>query len=1085
MLKQLRYVLTPPIFSDENQEQLASFLRVVLLTCFFVTLAHIVFRFFLTSNFFEKLWVDGIVLLSIISMWMLLRSGRVYLTGGLLPTALWLAVTAVVLLDKKGAADPAFVVYPVLLVITGFVWGGRGALLMSGVTGAISLVFVTPESRLLWLDYLIVFLVISVLLGVARHNIYQALKRVTLSERALELQNAMLRREIEEHQRAKTAQYTAEDKYRNIVENAVEGIFQSTPDGRILSANPALARMLGYDSPQALMTSVTDSERQVYVDPEHRRKWKALLEANGEVRGFETQMYRKQGTIIAVIDNTRVVRDEAGKVLYYEGILEDITDRKKAEEAVERERNLLRTLIDYLPENIYIKDRECRFLVNNVVSMQILGVSCQEDLIGKSDFDFFPHEMASSWYAQEQAVMESGVAVMDKEDAQPWNTDNRLWVEGSMIPLRDAKGTVIGIVGMNRDITERKQADEALRKSEERYRIVSELTSDYAYAYEVLEDGSIRYEWTTESFTRLTGFDDHGVNFSLYHPDDRPLVQADLTKTVAGQLTRREYRAITKTGEVLWLEVSRHPVWDETLGRVVRFYGVARNITERKNAEEAIAHERNLLRTLIDHLPENIYIKDRQCRFLVNNVVSMGLLGVSHQEDLIGKDDFDFFPREIAEPWYLQEMSLLETGEAIKDLESEQPWRGDFRRWVENSTIPLRDPSGQIIGLVGINRDISERKRVEEALRKSEERYRVITELISDSAFSVRVEPDGRLVQDWQTASVQRSTGYTAEELMGREVFSIYHPDDAKKMQRDIETILQGASVEGEYRLYAKNGEMRWIHNYTQPIFDEQQRVVRFYGVSQDITERKAAEAQQIELAVAAERQRVEVLKDFLSDATHDLRTPLSILSTSLYLLQKSTTPEKQKHYIDQLTDQTKRIKEIIENMFSLLRLDMAQEDFSFARWHLNELIQTVVAEHQLLAAQKQHRLVMELDPHNPTVVADNTVLMTALKHILTNALNYTPNGGLIHLKSYQENQCAVVEVTDNGIGISPEDLPRIFERFYRGDKARQIETGISGLGLTIARKIIQAHHGEIEVKSVAGQGSTFRIKIPFVREGM
>lgn len=1083
MFTQLHDRLTPQVFSnDEDLNQLANFLQVVLLALLIFSLVHTFLRFFLMSDFMNRAWIDAIALLGEIGLLFMLRRGRVYLTGNILILAIWLLMTLVVVSSGNGLFDPAFIAFSVVLVIAGFIWGGRGALVMAAATSVLGLLLLTPNAIFLWLNDTFTFAMIAVLIGFARRSIYQALHRARDSERTLEAQNEKLRREIAEHQQAKLAQHSAEDKYRSMVENAAEGIFQSTPDGRVLSANPALARIFGYDSPQELMSAITDAAQQIYVHPERRQEWMSLLESKGEVRGFETEIYRKQGDIITVVTHIKAVRDASGNLLYYEGILEDITERKRAEEA--------------------------------------------------------------------------------------------------------------------------------LHQSEERYRIVSELISDYAYSFEIAKDGSFHLNWATESITRLTGYSltELSNSFSIYHPEDQPRAEVDFKKTIAGQETQGTYRCLTKTGQTLWLEVYRRPVWDETLGRVIRYVGVGRDITQRKLAEETVAQERNLLRTLIDHLPEDIFIADRQCRFLINNSVSMQLLGVAHQKDVTGKNTFDFFPREIAEGWHLQGQAVMETGQAIMDQEREQPWRSGDYRWVLNSVIPLRDANNQVIGVLGVNRDITERKRAEEALRKSEERYRIvselisdyaysfdvdehgaihhdwttesftrlteytpqelgsnfdlyhpddlpiaeadtqrtvngqptwgeyriisksgetqwvelhrhpvwdetlnrvtqfygvarniterkraevaqrdseeryriISELISDYAFSVRIDSDGSIVQDWHTASLMRRFGYTPEEVTRLGLTSLCHRDDLPQLQRSLAAVLQGNTIEVECRLITKRGETCWVQAYAQPVVNEKGQVIRFYGVIQDISERKAAETLQIEMAVAAERQRVEVLKGFLSDATHDLRTPITIMSTSLHLLERTTgMPEKQPRYIKQLKDQTRHIKDIIENMFSLTRLDMAQEDFNFGSWDLNHVAKEVAAAEQVLIAEKQHSLVMELTPQDLAVIADSTELTKALKHILVNALNYTPNGGLITLKTYQRDQQAVIEVTDSGIGISPEDLPRIFERFYRVDKARQLETGTSGLGLTIARKILQAHHGEIEAESTLGIGSTFRIIVP------
>ncbi len=389
--------------------------------------------------------------------------------------------------------------------------------------------------------------------------------------------------------------------------------------------------------------------------------------------------------------------------------IQELKDRRQAEETLSRERNLLRAFIDHLPDIVYVKDRDSHFLLNNAVSMRSLGVVTQEELAGKSDFDFFSKDLAERWRAEEEAVMDSNAPILEREVYQPWRTEKRRWVSESLIPLRDAQGQVIGIVGISRDIT------------------------------------------------------------------------------------------------------------------------------EHKVAEETLSRERNLLRTLIDNLPENIYIKDRQSRFLLNNAVSMRLLNVTRQEDLIGKSDFDFFPREVVESWYAQEQAVMESGEAQLDVVEEYPWSGDQRRWVIGSMIPLRDANNEVIGLLGMNRNITESMAAEEALRLSEQRYRMLVENLPDSVI-ILYDRDLRFVLV-DGPEVENAGYTTANQMIGKILYEAFPPEISQLFEANMKAVLEGKTFSAEIPF----GDLFYRYHYV-PLHNEQGEIAYGMILGQNITARKKAE---------------------------------------------------------------------------------------------------------------------------------------------------------------------------------------------------------------------------------------------------
>jgi sigma-B regulation protein RsbU (phosphoserine phosphatase) len=264
-----------------------------------------------------------------------------------------------------------------------------------------------------------------------------------------------------ERQRADAALMEAEQKYHGIFDHIVEGIFQTTPEGRYLSANPALARIYGYSSPEELMAGVTDIERKLYVEPGRRAEFIKLMQEHDTVTDFESPIHRKDGSIIWIAENVRAIRDPKGRLLYYEGTVEDITQRRLAEEKVRNSEALYHSLVETLPQNIFRKDLEGRFTFVNQRFCQTLGKK-PEEILGRTDADLFPAELAAKYQRDDRNIMETGRSFETIEQHQVSGSD-KLYVQVAKTPLYDVQGKIIGLQGIFWDISERKRAEEQVR----------------------------------------------------------------------------------------------------------------------------------------------------------------------------------------------------------------------------------------------------------------------------------------------------------------------------------------------------------------------------------------------------------------------------------------------------------------------------------------------------------------------------------------------------------------------------------------------------------------------------------------------
>jgi phosphoserine phosphatase RsbU/P len=266
-----------------------------------------------------------------------------------------------------------------------------------------------------------------------------------------------------ERQRLATALLAAEEKYHGVFDHLVEGIFQTTPAGRYLMANAALARIYGYESPEDLIQGLTDIGRSLYVEEGRREEFVRLMQENDTLTDFESPIYRKDGSVIWISENCRAIRAGNGRLLYYEGTVEDITQRRQAEENLRNSEALYHSLVETISQNIFRKDLDERFTFANHHFCKMLGRTLEE-IVGKTDFDFFRRELAEKYQRDDRRVMETGKAYETVEEHQPPGGD-KMYVQVVKTPLYGADGTVIGLQGIFWDITQQRLAEEKIRRA--------------------------------------------------------------------------------------------------------------------------------------------------------------------------------------------------------------------------------------------------------------------------------------------------------------------------------------------------------------------------------------------------------------------------------------------------------------------------------------------------------------------------------------------------------------------------------------------------------------------------------------------
>ena len=329
------------------------------------------------------------------------------------------------------------------------------------------------------------------------------------------------------------------------------------------------------------------------------------------------------------------LRDESGKVVGLVGVGREITEQRQAEESLARERRFLRALIDNLPDLVFVKDIQSRFVTVNPACVSQLGASRPEAVLGKTDADFVAPDLAEQYLADEQALMQSGQAVNKEEPTQHKGTGEMHWSMTTKIPLRDEAGKIMGLMGIARDITKQKHAEAALRQAyDELEKRVVERTTELArerLVMRTLIDNLPDAIYTKDTAGRKTLANPANLknlrckteteaigktDFDLFPADIAAKFCADDQKVIHGQpVINREEFFFDEACQKHWLLTSKLPLRDHN-GTIIGLVGVGRDITARKRAEDKLAHEQELFRTLLETIPDNIYFKDRASRFV-------------------------------------------------------------------------------------------------------------------------------------------------------------------------------------------------------------------------------------------------------------------------------------------------------------------------------------------------------------------------------------------------------------------------------------------------------------------------------------
>ncbi len=638
---------------------------------------------------------------------------------------------------------------------------------------------------------------------------------------------------------------------------------------------------------------------------------------------------------------------------------------------------------------------------------------------------------------------------------------------------------------LDRSIEEHKRTEDQLRNSEAFYQTLVETLPQNI----LRKDLQGRFTFANKKFCHSIGRPLNEIlgrtDFDFFPPDLAKKYHEDDLRLTASQENLDTIEAhITPSGEHTYVHVMKTPLYD-SVGKVIGMQGIFWDVTQRKRVEEDLAYERDLLRALLDNIPDRIYFKDTQSRFLRCSRSMANRLGLDDPLKVVGKTDFDFHPRELAEEFFRDEKKILETGESLINKLEKQTDVDGRTIWASVTKVPIYNRSGQITGIIGLSRDITQLKETEQALREAEEKYRAIYENAVEGIFQTSL--DGRFLS--ANPALARLYGYDSPQELVAALTDVRHQlyIDPARREEFSRLMRENGAVSGfESQIHRKTGEIIWISEAARTVRDSRGNFLYYEGAVEDVTARKLAEIER-ERAREAALESARVKSQFLANMSHEIRTPMNAITGMAGLLLDTRLTQDQREFVDTIRDSTLTLLAIINDILDFSKIEAGKMTFEVIDFELRDAIESTVEMLADNAQKKSLDLACWFEPAVPNYVrGDPGRFRQVLTNLLSNAVKFTERGEvLVRVAKDSESEEHVVirvSVSDTGVGIEPGALGRIFKAFTQADGSTTRRYGGTGLGLTISKQLVELMHGEVGVESQPGKGSTFWFKLPLAK---
>jgi len=874
---------------------------------------------------------------------------------------------------------------------------------------------------------------------------------------------------IERENRQK-ALVESEERFRGVFAGASLGIAISDLSGRIIRANPAYCLMLGYNEDEMTELRILD-----ITHPDDRERNKTDLEhlLSNRIPSFiiEKRYLHKQGNVVWGRLCVSLLRSASGQPSSIIAICEDITAQKKTQEQL----RLLNTSIHRLNDIVMITEAEPisepgpRILFVNDAFQRHTGYS-REEVIGRSPRFLRGPNTQSDVSRRIREALERWQPVREEIINYKKNGEE-FWLELDIVPVADDTGWYTHWVAVERDITERKRTEQALTNSQTFLRMASRMVRLGAWAVNLPD---MKLEWS-EEVRAIHGVDAnyqpsvaHALDF--YNDHSRSIIREAFERCAnAGEPYDLELQVNTADGRTIWVRTTAEAVRDLS-GKIIRVQGAFQDITTSKREELERQRLAAQLDTTLESMSDAFFLLNRDWQFIYLNSEAERVLK-RPREELLHKKVWDEFP-EASESIAFAEYHMAMDQGLTRHFEFYYP---PLENWFEVNAYP----SSQ--GLAVYFRTVTERRHAEQALRQSEERFRLLSKATNDAIW------DWDLLSDdlWWNEGFESLFGYRRSELEpdSRSWTARIHPDDNIRVTRLIYAVIEGEADfwTDRYRFLHKDGFYVHVEDRGQVIRDQDGKAVRMVGGMKDLTQQMALEEQ------LRQSQRLESVGQLTGGVAHDFNNLLTVILGNAELLAEELAANASLHPLAaMIANAAQSGAELTQRLLAFARrqaLDPRPVDINHLVAGMEPLLRRTLGEHI--------DIKFLLEKSIPPAMVDPVQLESSLLNLCLNARDAMSGGGRLcietalfslqslghsHINAGLAPGCyLMLAVSDNGSGIAPENMPRVFDPFFTTkDKGKG-----TGLGMAMVYGFVKQSGGHINLYSEPGQGTTVKLYLP------